>query len=730
MAAKTSKLWKRASILILMFAMVSFSNIYTSHAEAAEIQEGYQLIGESDQYNLYMDEEYLSVIVEDKDTGATMESAIGYDDGKNNDTWVGSMKSAIVMTLIYQEVDTKQADLMNDKVDKTISYLENGFSAKLYWNEYQVGLTLEVTLEDDGLVAKVADDSIIEDGDKYNIGTIMIYPYMGNSYLDEKEGYLFIPDGDGALIYLNDKEGRFSSAYTTMIYGDDIGFKDSDVTALLWDRYEMINEEEDILTPIYGIAHTDDQMAYLAVVEEGAMRSKIEASPNGVSVDYNRVFARFIERRLYTQPTSNNTSTGSIKMVESDRSHSDLKIRFMFLSGEEADYTGMANAYREYLLRNDLLTQKDTSYNTRIDFLGTDREDWVFGTSAVVMTTIDDIREIYEDLASENVTDLFSVYKGWQKGGIYDLPITTYRADSKIGGTKALTELIQDYRELGINIYLYDNAQEINPSENNATFNVVKRVDKRKYDYETYKDVYSTFLFLIPARTNTLASKLLSSYTNQGVDTLAVAGISNRIFSWSYGGDFYTRYDCAEQYQNTIHMLDESAEVVLEKPYAYLWKYTDAFLDMPLSISDYIYEDESIPFMSIVLKGVVPMYSDYINFEANKQEYFLKLVETGTYPSFYITKESSSELIYTNSNDIYSSQYRVFKNMIIEYTGELKQLNETIGNATIEKHQLLENDVRKVTYSNGVVIYVNYSDSSQDVDGITIDAMNYKVVGE
>ncbi|HEX3075675.1 MAG TPA: DUF5696 domain-containing protein [Lachnospiraceae bacterium] len=41
---------------------------------------------------------------------------------------------------------------------------------------------------------------------------------------------------------------------------------------------------------------------------------------------------------------------------------------------------------------------------------------------------------------------------------------------------------------------------------------------------------------------------------------------------------------------------------------------------MPVTGSDYVYEDESIPFLSIVLKGSVPMYGDYVNFEANKQE--------------------------------------------------------------------------------------------------------------
>lgn len=36
---------------------------------------------------------------------------------------------------------------------------------------------------------------------------------MGNSYLDDKAGYMLVPDGNGALIYLDDKEGRFKSGF-------------------------------------------------------------------------------------------------------------------------------------------------------------------------------------------------------------------------------------------------------------------------------------------------------------------------------------------------------------------------------------------------------------------------------------------------------------------------------------------------------------------------------------
>ncbi|MGN0428387.1 MAG: DUF5696 domain-containing protein [Agathobacter sp.] len=726
MALKMKKILSAGIAFVLTLGLF-VSPVNPETVKAAGTINGHKSLVVGSKYTMYVNEDDLSLVIEDNATGAYMESSISYDDGKNNDTWLGAMKSAVVVTIINGSDDTKQADLINDDVTKNITYTENGFSAELFWNKYGFGMTLEVSLTDEGLVARIPDESIVEKNENYYIGTIAMYPYMGTSYLDEKEGYILIPDGNGALIYLDDKEGRFASGYSAMIYGSDVGFDESVVESLLWDRYNMITDAEKVMAPVFGIAHTEDELAYLAIVEDGAMRASIEACPNGVSVDYNRAYAKFIERKLYTQPTSNNSTSGSLHLVESDRTHSDLSVRYIFLSGDEASYAGMANAYRDYLLSNEFISIKEDEYNTRIDFLGTERESFLLGTKAVVMTTVDDIRSIYEDLAASDVNDILSVYKGWQKGGLYNVPITKYQADSKIGGTKELTSLINDSKEKGIDFYLYNDALIINPDENNATFNVVKKINKRRYEKETYMDVYETFNYLTPQRSGDLLSRFTTSYTKQGIDNLALAGITSNLFSYTYSGTTYSRSDCANSYQTAIQAVDEKSNLIMEQPFAYLWGNTDSFLDMPLYTSSYVIEDESVPFLSIVLKGVMPVYSEYVNFEANKQEFFLKMVETGTYPSFYITQEESSELIYTNSCDIYSSQYNVYRNEIIEYTNALKALNEKVAGSFIKSHEIGENGVTVVTYDNGVKVYVNYSAADQTVDGVTIASMSYEV---
>ena len=76
-----------------------------------------------------------------------------------------------------------------------------------------------------------------------------------------------------------------------------------------------------------------------------------------------------------------------------------------------------------------------------------------------------------------------------------------------------------------------------------------------------------------------------------------------------------------------------------------------------------------------------------------------------------------------------SSENNKSKNPIEEMIDVLKAVNEAVAGAVITGHEILDNGVRIVTYSNGVQIYLNYSSAAQTVDGVSIDTMSYKVVG-
>lgn len=719
---------KSICILVTAFLLVLSIPQFSMTARAAgDIPADYSKVAESDSYELYLYEPTLSIILKNKATGALLLSTLSEEDdnGANNKTWTAYMQSGVVLSAIKNANDTYQVDLVSCANTIDYSYEDNGFAARIYWKEYDFGLTVRVTLEGDELVVEVPEDSIVENGTDSYIGTVSLFPMLGYSYLDNQAGYMFIPDGNGALIYLDDKDGRYASGYSQMIYGADAGFTESTTETLLWGRYQTVNESEKVLAPVFGMAHTDDGLAYLAIVEEGEKRASIEAQPNGVMVDYNRCYARFLLRRTYIQPL-NNSNSGTMTSVEADRTHGNLKVRYILLSGEDAGYSGMAVAYRNYLLDNNLIQRRDNSYKTRVDFLGTDREEFLISTRAVVMTDVDQVREIFGELQSAGVNTLLSIYKGWQKGGMYQIPISKYKADGKIGGTGALTDLIQDSESAGYDVYLYNDALRANPAESNTTFNIVKKVNKRRLEIQTRDYVYDTFNYLLPNRSDYNLDKFVKSYTAKGVDNLAVAGITGNLFSYSYSGSYYDRLFTADAYESSIADISKQTSLILEKPFAYLWNYTEAMIDMPLGTSDFMYEDEEVPFFSIVLKGIVPMYSEYVNFEANKQEFRLQMIESGVYPSFYVTYEDSADLIYTNSADLYSTKYSSYKDTIIEYDADFRQVAALTGDAMIVRHEKLAEGVNKVTYDNGVVFYINYNQDAVTVDGVTIEGLSYK----
>lgn len=700
----------------------------TAESETEVTMADYKVIAESDTYKMHFYEPRLSVVLENKKTGEFIESTVMDSKltGKDNASWEGYMRSAVVITAIVGTNDTIQVDLFNSPHLLDVTYTDNGFSAKIYFTKYEFGLTVEGALEGDEFVVNVPDESIVEyKADNY-IGSVTLYPFMGYSYLGEKEGYMLIPDGNGALINLDDKEGRYVSGFSQMIYGDDAGFRKSSTQSLLWGEYDTVIDANKVIAPIFGMAHTDDEVAYLAVVEDGEQRAYIEAQPNGATVDYNRCFARFILRTVFVQPL-NQSNSGTVKTVERDRIHSDLSVRYLLLAGDDANYSGMAVAYRDYLLENKLVSVKDTSYKTRVDFLGSEQEEFLMGTTSVTMTTTDHITKMYAELQEAGISSLLTIYKGWQSGGLYALPINSYKADGAIGGTGALTNLIKDSAEKGYDIYLYNDALRINARTNLMTFDAVKMINKRTFEESVNKQVYKMFYYLMPGKTQERLEKFVNSYTKKGVSNLAIAGISNGLFSYSSRGNYYDRFDTAQDYAEILAKIDENTNLVLEQPFAYLWNNTDSFLDMPLGSSEYMYIDQEVPFLSIVLKGIIPMYSDYVNFEADKTKFFLQMVESGVYPSFYLTHENSSGLIYTNSSDLYSTQYDIYKNTVVEYDKELREVAAKVEGAHILKHEEVRDDLIKVTYDNGVVIYVNYSEISVVCDGVSIEAMSYKV---
>lgn len=233
-------------------------------ADKSKQINGHYLVTENDGYELYLYEPALSIIIRNKKTGEIMESTVRDENnlGNVNETWKGFLQSGIVLEL-QEETNTLQRKLgiESSGAQVTVDLIPGGFHAKLDYTAQELGFEVEVKLYNDGsLTVSIPESSIYENAENKKIGNIYAFPLLGNSKLGEVNGYMFVPDGNGALIYLDDKEGRFDSGYVQKVYGTDVGVGESYVLSLLWGSYETHNDPQTILAPIYGMVHTDKQM--------------------------------------------------------------------------------------------------------------------------------------------------------------------------------------------------------------------------------------------------------------------------------------------------------------------------------------------------------------------------------------------------------------------------------------------------------------------------------------
>ena len=105
------------------------------------------------------------------------------------------------------------------------------------------------------------------------------------------------------------------------------------------------------------------------------------------------------------------------------------------------------------------------------------------------------------------------------------------------------------------------------------------------------------------------------------------------------------------------------------------------------------------------------------------------MIEYGASPHYVFTWEESNEMKNTGLNRYYATTYDVWKQEAIDVYNQVNEALKEVSGAQIVDHEIVEEDVRKVTYSNGVTIYINYGTDSVKVDGVEVLAGSYRLEG-
>lgn len=550
-------------------------------------------------------------------------------------------------------------------------------------------------------------------------------------------GYILIPDGSGALIRLNNQK-LSATAYQGRVYGPDPLMNANAYSAPLYP----------VALPVYGLKAGDS--ALLAILEEGAELASIQADISGKSDEFNRVFSRFSLREIENVALSGNESIFSPRFNE-DVYQGSIAIRYRLLSGEQANYTGMARAYRGYLLEKGALreTAPDAEAPFYMELLGAvAKKKFFLGVpypSSVQATTPAQAAEIYQAYHDRGIKNIRLVYSGLFYGGVQHAALT--RAD--LDGGMSMAELQALANALAQNgdrlypgvymgrVYGTRGFSKISQAPRRHDGEAAEAAADSVASQAILKKAYSEqkAYYVSPTYLPQYTKKALSSLARYPAEGLSIFDLGNTLVGNNKRGENLSRISATAYYAQAFEQLAEKYRLMLDRPALYALPYTAEAANLPSRDNSFQITDASFPFLQMVLEGCVSCSGQAWNLSAGTdlRSQLLFALESKSSPRFTFSFQDPSlfhNAVYEAGFNYFSTQYQQWLEAAPAYYAEYNAFYRLVRDAHLQSHELLSNELRRVTYDNGVTLILNYSAADQTLDGRVIPALGYVIDAE
>lgn len=598
----------------------------------------------------------------------------------------------------------------------------------------QAEFVLPVTyrLDKDQLVVNVSTEQI--DSNSFHLQKLSVLPFFGAAD-EEQDGYMVVPDGSGSLIHLN--SGKLDAApYLTPLYGRDA----ARITPL-----NLLRSSEARL-PVFGMKQEDK--GFVAMIENGDAIANVEADISGRTNAYNYVYSSYGISASEQLTLSGNWSSQTVPRFQQQSYQGDITIRYGFLQGDDASYSGMAAYYRNYLIGKYGLTKLEETADTPfyLELIGgMTKKKFFLGIpyeSYEALTTFEEAQQILRQLAEKGIHSIRLRYTGWFNGGIAHRIPSSVSADKKLGGREDLADLIQYASSQGIEVYpdagfmeVYRDSWGFRPKKDGARYMTGKVAKVYPYYAANYKEDTdeSPAYVLSPSRLSGVVGGFLNDYKKLNVAQLSLRDLGDELNSDFNEKRLMTREEAKRAAQEQLSKINDAVgSLMIHGGNAYSLPYAESVVNAPLSNSGFNLTDEAIPFYEIVLHGYIDYAGSALNMADDQaiQGHILKALETGSnlnYSWFYAKSSAVKDTAY---NDLYAANYA---NWIDEAAAAYKEVNAVLRQVrtrTIADHTKLDNGVYATTYEGGTQVIVNYNDHRVKMEGEWIDAMGYRLRGE
>ncbi|MBR4500911.1 MAG: hypothetical protein IKP22_03370 [Clostridia bacterium] len=563
----------------------------------------------------------------------------------------------------------------------------------------------------------------------YPITYVTPLPMFGAAGTDA-EGYMFIPEGGGAIIRYNN--GKLSqSAYYANLYGWDYGVE----------RKEAVSETRNAF-PVFGA--TQSEGAFICIIEGARSYAGISADISGRYNSYNTISAKYNVLHAAQFNVSNKTAK-LVYIYEAEVPEDTIVQRYRFVNS--TNYTDLANAYGDYLrasVPNLADAQVSEKFPVNVELIGAINKKVVkFGVpvdSVVATTTFDQARKILDELSGSGIEDLSVRMTGWANGGVRQKVLTGVHVLNELGGANGLKSLTAEAKNRNVNLYLdgitcfaYNSGlfDGFIPFSNAARFATREQVRLYPYNIVTYQkaEYLDDFYLTRPSYAAKNASNLigaLKGYSSSGVAFRDIGGLLSADY---YPRDLVTREQVMQMNIDTMKEARAAGlKVMIKEGNDYAIPYADMITDMNLTGQAYAIIDERIPFYQIALHGIRDYTGQAINLSGDYQTLLLECAEYGAGLNFTFMAENTRVLQDSRYSCYTSSGYSYWKEqvipMILRYQEEMGGLNRI----RIADHHRLAEEVTVTVYEDGTQVFVNYSGEDFLWGEVRVPARDYLIV--
>ena len=682
-----------------------------------------QTVVENDAYLLKWDDFAKCILLESKETGEVYSDILykAYEEGST------SAKANSALYITYEDMIGFSSDIaysfdMDGNVRISSEKVENGIRVTYYFDIFEIAVPVLYELRDDSLLVSIDGSQIVESAESYRLISVTLAPYLA-SCENATDNYLFVPNGSGALMY-TDVRAEGTRKYSAEIYGTDAA------------RQILTNyvDEEKILLPVFGAKDADSGM--LGIIEAGAGAVYIEGQAGYERQGYSNVGATVHFRGADTfRHGSYATGQAVTTRVSDARSTQTVQIGYYPLSGEQADFNGMATRYRDYLLENNLLqksNQEASAYS--VTFLGgTIEKKTFFGIpyeTNVAMTDVSDANRIVKEIYDTTKTTPIVRMKAYGNNGLAPGKIAGGSKYLNVFGTSKEIKEFEEYcKKENISLLWEMNLIETEKANGNkvAKTAILKAAERypilptREFDEE-----HSYFIAGRATLDNNLkkALKKAEKYEHSGLsfDTLGTLAYGD------HGDDKYiVKGQMEEDVRRILSTAKEDYVIATSGSYWYAAGVSDMVFDVPTGNGNYDVLDIQIPFYQMVFHSYVPMYGRALNLAENVEKELMLTASSGMGLSFTLTEEYLAESAELSKNALYGTVFKDNQKLIEESLQQHDFANtfKSIQNALFERYELIEKGISASYFSNGDILYANHT--SETVNSPVGELQAYEV---